>query len=565
MIFIRSSYSQIQYINSLDTLILENLAPDVNFYENGIYVATNGNDQSGTGSINQPFRTINRALQVANPGDKIILRGGIYNERIRIQEPNIIIASKSGERAVISSPINDENIGECIRFDPEASGCKLVRLEIRGGYYYAIKLETKWDWGGSDRSGVTNIVIDSCIIHDSGRDCIKITPNCDSVIIRRCEIYNSGMRDNSNAEGIDNVNGDFMLVQDCYIHNIATNGVYFKGGATLCVVERTKIDNCGGGGIMVGFDTSPEFFDTVANPSYYESIYGIVRNCVIMNTNYAGIGLYAAKNAKIYNNTIIYTAKSDHSPIYFGLTFQDWDPIAKRPASINPIIKNNLVIQDVNTPSTFVYIRYAYVDQLGGHLYSLTGMPIMNNNCYYKISGSANFQDRRPNSLFDRNFSGWRNHIVNENNSMETNPLILNYFYLTSTSPCIDKAENTIYVSYDFNRHLRQGFYDIGANEYIQATNVYDNQKKLRYELYNNYPNPFNPTTTISYTIPTSGNLSVKVYNSLGQEVTTLFEGYQEAGMKQLTFNANNLNSGVYYCIVNFGNTTKATKMLLMK
>jgi len=61
------------------------------------------------------------------------LRGGIYNERIRIQEPNIIIASKSGERAVISSPINDENIGECIRFDPEASGCKLVRLEIRGG------------------------------------------------------------------------------------------------------------------------------------------------------------------------------------------------------------------------------------------------------------------------------------------------------------------------------------------------------------------------------------------------------------------------------------------------
>jgi len=373
------------------------------------------------------------------------------------------------------------------------------------------------------------------------------------------------MRDNSNAEGIDNVNGDFMLVQDCYIHNIATNGVYFKGGATLCVVERTKIDNCGGGGIMVGFYTSPEFFDTVANPLYYESIYGIVRNCVIMNTNYAGIGLYAAKNAKIYNNTIIYTAKSDHSPIYFGLTFQDWDPIAKRPASINPIIKNNLVIQDVNTPSTFVYIRYAYVDQLGGHLYSLTGMPIMNNNCYYKISGSANFQNRRPNSLFDGNFSGWRNHIVNENNSMETNPLILNYFYLTSTSPCIDKAENTIYVSYDFNRHLRQGFYDIGANEYIQATNVYDNQKKLRYELYNNYPNPFNPTTTISYTIPTSGNLSVKVYNSLGQEVTTLFEGYQEAGMKQLTFNANNLNSGVYYCIVNFGNTTKATKMLLMK
>ena len=83
--------------------------------------------------------------------------------------------------------------------------------------------------------------------------------------------------------------------------------------------------------------------------------------------------------------------------------------------------------------------------------------------------------------------------------------------------------------------------------------------------LMQNYPNPFNPATTISYAIPTAGNVSVKVYNSLGQEVATLFEGYQEAGMKQLNFNANNLNSGIYYCVVNFGNSTKVTKMLLMK
>ena len=83
--------------------------------------------------------------------------------------------------------------------------------------------------------------------------------------------------------------------------------------------------------------------------------------------------------------------------------------------------------------------------------------------------------------------------------------------------------------------------------------------------LMQNYPNPFNPATTISYAIPTAGNVSVKVYNSLGQEVATLFEGYQEAGMKQLNFNANNLNSGIYYCVVNFGNSTKVTKMMLMK
>jgi len=68
---------------------------------------------------------------------------------------------------------------------------------------------------GVDKRGVSNITIDSCKIHDSERDCIKITPNCDTILVCHCEIYNFGMRDNSNAEGIDNVNGDYMLIQNC--------------------------------------------------------------------------------------------------------------------------------------------------------------------------------------------------------------------------------------------------------------------------------------------------------------------------------------------------------------
>jgi len=455
-----------------DTLITETLPPDIIYDDFGIYVATDGNDQSGTGTIDHPFRTIRRALEVARAGDKILLRGGTYNESIRIRLPNITIRSKSGEWAVISSPINDESIGECIRFDVDASGGKLQRVEIIGGYYYGIKFETRWDWGGEDRSGASNIMIDSCKIHDTGRDCIKIAPNCDSITIRRCEIYNSGMRDNSNAEGIDNVNSDRMLVQDCYIHNIATNGLYFKGGATLCVVERTKIENCGGGGIMVGFDTSPEYFDTTVNPQYYESIYGIVRNCVISNTSYAGIGLYAAKNAKIYNNTLINTAKLGHSPIYFGLTFQDWDATAQRPPSINPVIMNNLVIQDDSMPNNFVFIRYAFEEQLGGDLYSLTGMPIMDNNCYYKKNGNANFEDRRPTSQFNGSLSGWRNHISNEMNSIEGDPLVTGNFHLSANSPCINEAQNTPYVTYDYDKQLRTGHFDIGADEFNQSTDI---------------------------------------------------------------------------------------------
>jgi len=559
-------------IITADTLITETLPPDGSYNDFGVYVATNGNDQAGTGTIDSPYRTITHALSVANAGDVITLRGGVYNESIRIQIPNITIRSKSDEWAVISSPINDGNIGQCVRVDVEASGLKLQRLEITGGYYYGIKLETKWDWGGADRSGVSNIIIDGCKIHDTGNDCIKITPNCDSVTIRRCEIYHSGMRDNSNAEGIDNVNGDRMLVQDCYIHDIATNGLYFKGGATLCVVERTKIENCGGGGIMVGFDTSPEYFDTTVNPQYYESIYGIVRNCVISNTEYAGIGLYAAKNAKIFNNTLVNTARTGHSPIYFGLSYQDWDTSAGRPPSVYPVIMNNLIIQDDTMPDNFVFIRYAFEKQLGGDLYSLAGMPIMDNNCYYKKNGNANFEDRRPTSLFNGNLSGWRNHISNEMNSIESDPLVTDSFHLSANSPCINGAQSTPYVTYDYDKQLRTGHFDIGADEFNQSTDIANetDNKLSDYYLFQNYPNPFNPSTTIKYSIPSNvkremSNVKIIVYDILGNEVATLLDENKPAGNYEVRFDGSNLSSGIYFYKLQSGSFIQTKKLLLLK
>jgi len=67
------------------------------------------------------------------------------------------------------------------------------------------------------------------------------------------------------------------------------------------------------------------------------------------------------------------------------------------------------------------------------------------------------------------------------------------------------------------------------------------------YKLNQNFPNPFNPSTIISYGIPKSGLVTLKIFNVLGQEVRTLVNQSQTAGMHQVTFNANSLNSGVYF------------------
>ncbi|HEY9167631.1 MAG TPA: T9SS type A sorting domain-containing protein [Candidatus Kryptonia bacterium] len=85
------------------------------------------------------------------------------------------------------------------------------------------------------------------------------------------------------------------------------------------------------------------------------------------------------------------------------------------------------------------------------------------------------------------------------------------------------------------------------------------------YSLLQNYPNPFNPTTTIRYSLPQSGMVSLKIYNILGQEVTTLVNQHQSAGNYTATFDASRFASGVYFYRLNAGSFNQVRKMLLLK
>lgn len=451
------------------TFFIERLSEPASFsLEGAIWVATDGVNALGRGTENQPFRTIPFALSQCSGGETILVRSGVYTEPVRVRHPNITLRSAPGHWAVIQVPTDDPQIPIALRMDVDSSGSKIQSLEIIGGYYYGIKFETRWDWGGEDRSGASHIIVEDCKIHDTGRDCIKITPGCDYITIRRCEIYRSGVGianlgpgRNPNAEGIDNVNGDYMIVQESHIYDISTTGIYFKGGAQNCIVERNLIENCGHSGVLVGFDTSPEFFDLTVNPDYYESIHGVVRNNVILHTRYAGIGLYAAKDAHVYNNTLIQTAKDGMSPIFFGIAFQDWAQEAGRPSSIRPRIINNIVVQE-GIDGPMVTIRYS--NELGG-LSALEGLPMMDHNCYHTTS-DAWFQDRRPTSYLERgSFATWQAHIQGEAHSMIADPLMIDLYTLQTDSPCIDAAKYLEYVSYDVDNQKRTRPFDIGAKE----------------------------------------------------------------------------------------------------
>ena len=85
------------------------------------------------------------------------------------------------------------------------------------------------------------------------------------------------------------------------------------------------------------------------------------------------------------------------------------------------------------------------------------------------------------------------------------------------------------------------------------------------YTLQQNYPNPFNPETQIQYSVPVNGPVSLKVYNALGQEVATLFNGEQNAGTYGVTFNGSHLASGVYFYRLESKGISLTKKLVLMK
>ena len=414
----------------------------------GIYVSPDGNDATATGSIDAPYKSIDTALKAAKPGNTIILRGGTYREgiNVRIRIPNITLKSKKDEWAVIDLTTYNSGHGEDsgVYFDVGSSGGKLQNVEVMGGFY-AVCMETKWDWGDpSNRSGASDIIIEDCILHDSRYDVIKIKPNCNNIIIRFNEIYNSGqafvgkpLNGEDNAEGIDNVNGDNMVVHNNYIHDICSNAIYAKGGATDVLIENNFIERAYGAGIMIGFDTSPEFFDLKVNPLYYENIRGIVRNNLIVGTGWEGIGLYASKDAQVYNNTLVNVANGGqyHSAIYFGLTYQDWESYAGRPASVNPNIHHNIISQPSSIVRPMIEIRYDNNSQLGV-MSALDGKPTMNHNCYFIAGKNATFVDRRPGSILENaGLTAWQSHINDDSESIEVNPE-LDHDYMPANTLC---------------------------------------------------------------------------------------------------------------------------------
>lgn len=278
--------------------------------------------QDGSGN----FTDIQSALNAAQPGDTVYIRAGVYEVPggLELNTPNVTVSGYPGDATPqIVAPNGADGPHAVFTFDIDADGSTIRNLDMSGGREYVVKLDTALEYDdrsfGHTGQAASNITIENCRLHDSGRDVIKVTPNCDNVKILNNEIFGSGRAGTTddypanNAEGIDVVNGDNIVISGNHIHHTATSGAYVKGGSKDALIENNLIEHTGlstanvpnsGAGISLGYETDAEFYDD-DNTGFVGAFNATVRNNIVRDTMDSGIQMVAAHDAVIEGNTII--------------------------------------------------------------------------------------------------------------------------------------------------------------------------------------------------------------------------------------------------------------------
>ena len=139
------------------------------------------------------------------------------------------------------------------------------------------------------------------------------------------------------------------------------------------------------------------------------------------------------------------------------------------------------------------------------------------------------------------------------------NALVADYYTTGNTTKLIviEPADNLLFT-------ISQS-YEIVDMMVVNSTEVIDVDISSEFELSHAYPNPFNPSTTISLTVPISSHVSIKVYNLMGQVVDVLADQLMEANVYNFTWNASDMPSGVYLIKAESLSGYDVQKVLLVK
>lgn len=250
------------------------------------------------------------------------------------------------------------------------------------------------------------------------------------------------------------------------------------------------------------------------------------------------------------------------------------------------ILAGGLTVKDYYTGSFGTAQRVYFHNEL----WPLDGGPNPERYIEFKVSPKAGYNMTVDNVVYSFGCYGTRGYM-HANTYWDTNPTFATKVIVDTTSAGLNDFRDSALVvhNYQVNAEVKDGktfylrifpwytFSPSSATKYIVmsdliitgsttiAVGVDEEVLPSEFALEQNYPNPFNPTTEIQFAIPKEGNYSLKVFNLLGQEVSTLVNGQLNPGIHNVNFDAGKLTSGMYIYQLTGNNVNISKKMLLMK
>ena len=541
-----------------------------------------GGNNSGTSPENafQGFVSINGdAIQ---PGDTLILladKGNFTNEVMIIGyksgtagNPILITNNNTGIPVIDSGYIFLKNVSYFI-FDS---------ITIQHSPYSAINME----------DSVSNIVIRNCVLTTSGQGIGMASLTGNNNLIENCIITNNEY----NGIGIDSnacSSGNETIIRNCIISDNGYHGIELNGNYYIIegnIVERNGNSVIGTSGIhvfawpysnrglhnIIRYNFCNDNIEIVDTTGFGPDGNGIqldqytgfnqVYYNICLDNDGAGISVLDSRSNEIYNNSLA-SNYEDSAGGHVGLKFLAELAVVSLLTDSNYHSKNNII------KNNFIYAQDSIL-AVGIDNESITvGGNVFSHNLYWNKDNNDVWQWDTTTGNDD---STWNDiasalDIIEDPNWTVPDPEQAEDFKLSDYSALFQRGVNVGLIrDYEGNPVLNPP--SIGAYEYeSNGVEVYDRDAlPKRYNLYQDYPNPFTSLTNIKYSIRKPGSVELNVYNIVGQLVKTLVNESQKAGNYSVTWNSRDdksrvLSSGIYFVRLKVSDFSQTRKLLLLR
>ncbi|MEG8946938.1 right-handed parallel beta-helix repeat-containing protein [Rosettibacter firmus] len=486
------------------------------------YVALNGDDNN-PGTISQPFKTITKAISVAQPGDTIYVRGGNYKLTSTIS----IGSSKSGTESKRYYLFAYPGERPVLDFSSMSVSSSNRGISLRANYWYVKGIDIKGAGdNGMEISGGSYNIIENCSFYENRDSGLQLSNGASNNKIINCDSYYNADPGEGNADGFAPklTVGSNNYFYGCRAWQNSDDGWdgYLRGADNVTTILENcwtflngyRKDGTIGSGNGNGFKMGGGDNSNSLNLMHHF----ILKNCLAFNNKVKGFDQNNNAGSMTLLNCTGYGNKSANYRITRQINAGQ-QLIVKNCISLNGSVElGSFAIQEKN--SWLSPFKISEAD-------------------FISLDASPATAPRKPDgSLPD-----------------------IDFLHLNSNSQFIDAGVD-VGLQYYGNAP------DLGAFEWQPLSNISESNQTIEKEfyLYQNFPNPFNPSTTITFYLSSSSNVKIDVYNILGEKVASLIDSFYDAGQYSITWNADeSLQSGVYFIKMNSYNSSKIVKALFLK